>query len=68
MEHDYRRSLDQMREHLARAEGELEAAQRLLDPRSSPGIELNRAIAGARISVGDAMETVRWKMTDTEPG
>jgi len=57
-----------MREHLARAEGELEAAQKLLDPRSPSGIEINRAIAEARVSVGDAMETVSWRMSETESG
>lgn len=68
MDHDLQRSLERMREHLARADGELEAAQRLLDPKSEPGVELNRAIAGARVSVEDAIETVRWRMSETESG
>jgi len=68
MDHELLMSLDRMREHLARAEGELEAAQKLLDPRSPSGIEINRAIAEARVSVGDAMETVSWRMSETESG
>jgi len=61
---DIQPSLDQMRQHLARADDELKSAQRLLDPRSSAGTQLNRAIAAARISVDDAMETVLWRMSD----
>lgn len=65
---DIHPSLERMRQHLARADDELEAAQRLLDPRSSPGTEINRAIAAARTSVDDAMETVLWRMSETDPG
>jgi len=61
-------SLEQMRQHLARADDELQAAQRLLDPRSSAGTQLNRAIAAARISVDDAMETVHWRISESDPG
>jgi hypothetical protein len=45
-------------EHLARADGELEAAQRFLDPRTRDGDEvaLVKAIADARTLVGDALE------------
>ena len=63
---ELRRSLEQMLQYLARADDELKAAQRLLDPKASPGTEINRAIAAARISVDDAMETVRWRMSETE--
>jgi hypothetical protein len=61
-------SMEQMRAHLARAESELEAAQRFLDPRTTDEAELDvvRAVANARLSVSDALETVRLLMG--EPG
>ena len=34
MEHRHSMTLERMREHLARADGELEAAQHFLDPES----------------------------------
>ncbi len=57
-----------MREHLARADSELEAAQRFLDPhtRGEAEIALVRAVANARTSVGDALESVRAALG--EPG
>lgn len=60
--------MEQMRAHLARAESELEAAQRFLDPRTTDEAELDvvRAVANARLSVSDALETVRLLMG--EPG
>jgi hypothetical protein len=47
--------------HLARAESELEAAQRFVDPGGGGESELAlaRAIASARACVADARETVR---------
>jgi hypothetical protein len=67
-EHHRRATLEQMRTHLARAESELEATQRFLDPRSSDEIEVDvvRAVANARLTVGDALETVKLMMG--EPG
>jgi hypothetical protein len=61
VEHDRRMSLEKMRAHLARAESELEAAQRFLDPRTAEDAEmaLVRAVANARTSVADALETIR---------
>ena len=61
MEHDRRMSLEQMKAHLARAESELEAAQRFLDPRTAEEAEMDlvRAVANARTYVGDALETIR---------
>ena len=61
MEHNRRMTLEQMRAHLARAESELEAAQRFLDPRTDEEAEMDlvRAVANARTSVGDALETIR---------
>jgi hypothetical protein len=60
-EHYRRRSMDQARQHLARAESEVEAAQRFLAPMSAPDEEkaLERAVANARTCLGDALETLR---------
>jgi hypothetical protein len=56
-----KRSMVQMRAHLARADSDLEAALRFLDPRTDDEDELDlvRAVANARTSVGDALETIR---------
>src|SRR5215212_278983 len=55
---------ERARAHLARAESELEAAQRFVDPGGGGETELalGRAIANARASVADAMETVRMTL------
>jgi hypothetical protein len=55
-----RMAAERARAHLARAESELEAAQRFVDPGGGGESELAlaRAIANARASVADAMETV----------
>jgi hypothetical protein len=57
-----------MREHLARADSELEAAQHFLDPekRDEDEMAFVRAIADARTLVRDALETVRWRFEETE--
>jgi hypothetical protein len=56
------RSIEQVRAHLARADSELlEAAQRLLHPRTDDEFEIAvvRAVANARTPlVGDAPETI----------
>jgi len=61
LEHNRRMTLERMRAHLARAESELEAAQRFLDPRTVEEAEkdLVRAVANARTSLADALETIR---------
>jgi hypothetical protein len=66
-EHYHRQPIEQMRAHLARAESELEAAQRFLNPNRRDEAELDvvRAVANARTSVGDALETLRLM---EEPG
>jgi len=53
-------AVERMRTRLARAESELEAAQRFLDPRTGDEAELKvvRAVARARLSVSDALETL----------
>lgn len=67
-EHHRRMTLERMGAHLARAESELEATQRFLDPKSRDEAELDvvRAVANARLSVSDALETVKLMMG--EPG
>jgi hypothetical protein len=63
-EHRIKRSMEQVRYHLARAESELQAAQRHLDPKAADEFErdLVRAVGNARISVGDALETIRARL------
>ncbi len=67
-EHHNRMAVERMRTRLARAESELEAAQRFLDPRTTDEAELDvvRAVANARLSVSDALETLRSMVG--EPG
>jgi hypothetical protein len=57
-------AMENMRAHLARANLELEAALRFLDPKTDDEAEIDlvRAIANARTSVGDALETIRAKL------
>ena len=55
-----RSSMERVRAHLARADSELEADQRLLHPRTDEEFEIAvvRAVANARTLVGDAPETI----------
>jgi hypothetical protein len=64
----HRMAMERMRAHLARADYELEAVLRFLDPKSTDEdeIALVRATANARTSVGDALETIRARLG--EPG
>jgi hypothetical protein len=66
MAEDGRRTMamENLRARLARADLELDAAIRLLDPEAydEAEIDLVRAIANARTSVGDALETIRAKL------
>jgi hypothetical protein len=57
-------AMEQTRAHLARADSELEAALRFLDPRTDDEDEmaLVRAVANARTSIGDALETIRARL------
>jgi hypothetical protein len=54
------RSMERVRAHLARADSELEAAERRLDPRTDDEFEMAvvRAVANARTLVGDALDTM----------
>ena len=60
-EHGRKMAMEHMRAHLARAEGELEATLRFVDPRTDDEAEkdLVRAIANARTSVGTP-----WRRSD----
>jgi hypothetical protein len=57
-------AMENLRARLARADLELDAAMRLLDPKADDEAEIDlvRAIANARTSVGDALETIRAKL------
>ena len=69
MEHRHGKTLERLREHLVRADGELEAAQRFLDPgtRDEDEVALVKAIADARM-IGDALETTRWRLEESDRG
>ena len=62
-----RMAMEHMRAHLARADGELEAALRFLDPKTDDEVEIDlvRGVANARTSVGDALETIRARLGET---
>ncbi len=64
-EHHDRHTMERMREHLARADSELETAQHFLDPASAEGAEMDlvRAVSEARVAFGEDLETVRWRST-----
>ncbi len=68
--HRHRMTLERLREHLGRADSELEAAQHFLAPESAEGTEIDlvRAVADARVALGDALETVRLRLGDTDRG
>jgi hypothetical protein len=70
VEHRPETTLERLREHLARADGELGAVQRFLDPGTGDEDEvaLVRAIAGAKALVGDALETTRWRLEVSDRG
>jgi hypothetical protein len=67
-EHHRRATLEGMRTHLVRAESELEATQRFLDPKTGDETELDvvRDVANAMLCVSDALETL--KLMVGEPG
>jgi hypothetical protein len=63
-EHRIKRSMEQTKAHFARADSELEAALRFLDPRTDDEAEMDlvRAVANARTAVADALETIRARL------
>ena len=70
MEHRHGMTLERLREHLARADGELEATQYFLDSgrRDEDEVALVRVVVDARMLVGDALETARWRLEGSERG
>ena len=62
-----RMAMEHMRAHLARADSELEGALRFVDSKTDDEAELDlvRAVASARTSVGDALETIRARFGET---
>ena len=68
MEHRHSITLERLREHLARADTELEAAQGFLDPGTHDEDEMSlvSAVANARTLVSDALETARWRLEENE--
>ena len=61
-------AMEHMRAHFAWFDGELGATLRFLDPSADDEVEIDlvRAVANARISVEDALETIRVRLG--EPG
>jgi hypothetical protein len=61
--HD-RRTMERMREQLARADNELRTAQHSLDPGSAERVEMDliHAAVNARVALGDTLETVRLRL------
>ncbi len=66
-EHHDRRTMERLREHLARADNELRDAQHFLNPVSAEQAEtdLVHAVAAARLAVADALERVRMRLGET---
>jgi hypothetical protein len=60
------RGAERARAHLARAQSELEAAQRFVDGGGEAELALARALANARMSVANAMETVRMTLGEQD--
>ena len=64
MEHE--RAMTQMRSHLARAGQELHSAQRFLDvvAGEKTDLALARALANAKTSINDAMDTIQQSVNE----
>ena len=67
-EHHDRQTMERLRERLAHADSELEAAQHFLAPRSAEEAEIDivRAVYNARAAVGDALDAVRLRLGEAE--
>jgi hypothetical protein len=58
-----RRTMERMREQLARADNELGTAPHFLDPGSAEGVEMDLIhAANARVALGATLETVRLRL------
>lgn len=66
--HHDRRTMERLRENLARADMELREAQHFLDPRSAENSEMDlvQAVAAARLAVEGALERVRARLGEPE--
>ena len=64
MEHE--RAMTQMRSHVARAGQELQSAQRFLDvvAGEKTDLALARALANAKTSINDAMDTIQQSLSE----
>jgi predicted urease superfamily metal-dependent hydrolase len=69
-EHHDSQTMERLRERLAHADSELEAAQHFLAPRSAEEAEMDivRAVSNARVAVGDALGTVRSRLGEADRG
>ncbi len=67
--HD-RQTMERLRERLAHADSELEAAHHFLAPRSAEEAEMDivRAVSNARAAVGDALDAVRSRLGEADRG
>jgi hypothetical protein len=72
-EHRDGHTMERLREHLARADSELETAQHFLDPGSAEGAEIWIWSAPSRRPgktsgrlCGEALGTVRWRLGEPE--
>ena len=63
--HD-RQTMERLRERLAHADSELEAAQHFLAPRSTEEAEMDIVRAVANAAVGDALDAVRLRLGEAE--
>jgi hypothetical protein len=70
VEHRHGMTLERLRERLVRADGELEAAQKFLDhgTHDEDEVALVRAITDTRTLIGDALETARWRLEESDRG
>ena len=66
-EHRDIRTMERLREHLARADNALRDAQHFLDPGSAEQAEIDlvHAVAAARLAVADALERVHMRLGET---
>jgi hypothetical protein len=67
-EHHNRRTMERLRENLARADHELRDAQHFLAPQSTEASEMDivHAVAVARVAVEEALERVQSRLEEPE--
>ncbi len=67
-EHHDRQTTERLREHLARADRELQDAQHFLDPGSAEKAEMDlvHAVSAARLALANALERVRSRLGEPE--